>query len=410
MRHGKNQHLRIVSYSELPKADLLIDAVYEGRAGSHLSGEALSKLLPGIGNQGGFRASGRGIDKKFVVLFTSGEDLDWPDSLDSNTGELVYFGDNKTPGHALHDTERGGNRILRRVFDLLHGDPPRREEIPPFLIFQKQATMVSTRSFRFKGLAAPGFPGVSATSDLVAVWKSYQGQRFQNYRAVFTILNAPLVERRWLKELLAGDQPARHAPLVWRDWVGRGHFEPLAAESTTMVRNTAAQLPDSLIKRKILEVVWNYFKEAPHSFEAFATLLFQMHDSRVIIDQITRASVDGGRDAIGRYRLGLKEDPVYVEFSLEAKCYRPGLGGASATSVGVKDISRLISRLRHRQFGVLVTTSVVGLQAYEEVRQDKHPIIFFSGKDIADVLVDNGLNTPEAVEDLLKREFPKAEA
>jgi hypothetical protein len=46
-------------------------------------------------------------------------------------------------------------------------------------------------------------------------------------------------------------------------------------------------------------------------------------DQRVIIDEITRASVDGGRDAVGRYLLGLSDDPVYAEFSLEAKCYRP---------------------------------------------------------------------------------------
>ncbi|MCP1762460.1 O-acetyl-ADP-ribose deacetylase (regulator of RNase III) [Bradyrhizobium japonicum] len=36
---------------------------------------------------------------------------------------------------------------------------------------------------------------------------------------------------------------------------------------------------------------------------------------------------------------------------LEAKCY------GSGNSVGVREMSRLISRLRHRQFGVLVTTS-----------------------------------------------------
>ena len=247
-----NQRLRVVPYAKLTEADLLIDAIYEGKSGSHLSGEALSKLLPGIGNQGGFRASGLGIDKKFVVLFTSGEDLDWPDSLDSSTGQLEYFGDNKKPGHALHDTERGGNRILRRIFDLLHADPPQRQEIPPFFIFRKQTTAVSARSFQFKGLAAPGFPGVSATSDLVAVWKSFQGQRFQNYRAVFTILNAPVIDRRWLEELMAGHELGQHAPFVWRDWVGRGHYDPLTAESTTMVRNTAAQLPDIPIKQKSL--------------------------------------------------------------------------------------------------------------------------------------------------------------
>ena len=31
----------------------------------------------------------------------------------------------------------------------------------------------------------------TATADLVAVWKTTKGQRFQNYRAVFTVLDAP---------------------------------------------------------------------------------------------------------------------------------------------------------------------------------------------------------------------------
>jgi hypothetical protein len=130
------------------------------------------------------------------------------------------------------------------------------------------------------------------------------------------------------------------------------------------------------------------------------------HDQRVIIDQITRASIDGGRDAIGRYVLGLKDDPVYVDFALEAKCYSPRIGGSEANTVGVKEISRLISRLRHRQFGVLVTTSAIARQGYEEVRDDSHPIIFISGKDITDILIQNGHNSPESVQGWLSTEFP----
>jgi hypothetical protein len=75
-------------------------------------------------------------------------------------------------------------------------------------------------------------------------------------------------------------------------------------------------------------------------------------------------------------------------------------------SVGVKEVSRLISRIRHRQFGVLVTTSFIARQAYAEVREDRHPIIFFSGRDIADILTANGYGTRELVENLLKNEFP----
>ena len=161
--------VRSFAYAELPSADLIVDAVYEGEQGGQLSGEALSHLLPGIGNLGGFRSSGRGKDKRFVVLFTSGEDKDWPDLLDTSTGRFLYYGDNKRPGHELHVTQLRGNRILRHVFDLLHDSPPQRHRIPPFLIFEKYWTSVSARSFQFRGLAAPGFTGVPTTEDLVAI-------------------------------------------------------------------------------------------------------------------------------------------------------------------------------------------------------------------------------------------------
>jgi hypothetical protein len=133
-----------------------------------------------------------------------------------------------------------------------------------------------------------------------------------------------------------------------------------------------------------------------------------MHDPRVVIDEITRASVDGGRDAIGRYRLGLPEDPVFAEFSLEAKCYMPGIFGSAPNAVGVREVSRLISRIRHREFGVLVTTSVIGRQAYEEVRKDRHPIIFICGKDLAEILAINGYGSAVLVKELLDREFATA--
>lgn len=78
----------------------------------------------------------------------------------------------------------------------------------------------------------------------------------------------------------------------------------------------------------------------------------------------------------------------------------------SGNSAKVKEVSRLISRIRHRRFGVMVTISIVARQAYEEVREDRHPIIFISGKDIVDILTSNGYGTRQAVRDLFTREFP----
>lgn len=112
--------MKIISFADLGKADLVIDAVYESSHVGQLRGEPVSKLLPGLGNMGGFKMSGIGLDKRLVALFTTGEDKDWPDALDPNTGKFEYFGDNKKPGHEIRDTKPGGNRVLKRAFDLLH--------------------------------------------------------------------------------------------------------------------------------------------------------------------------------------------------------------------------------------------------------------------------------------------------
>lgn len=406
--------MNIISFPELAISNLIVDAIYESSHNGLLSGEPLSKLLPGLGNMGGFRPSGRGKDKNLVVLFSTGEDKDWPDTLDLNTGQFIYFCDNKTPGHEIHDTQKGGNKILRRVFELLHATPPDRSKIPPFFIFKKSPTEQGSRSVQFKGIAVPGYPGISPTEDLVAVWKTTDGQRFQNYKSLFTVLDIATLSRDWVSDILTGNANSVHAPQVWRDWISKGHYSPLKSEPTTIIRSEVEQQPDTPLKKNILQAVWSHFdhreeaekKRRAFIFERFAARLFQMHDHRVLVDQITRGVADGGRDAVGRYLLGLTDDPVYAEFSLEAKCYQPGLGQQSVNRVGVKEVASLISRIRHRQFGVLVTTSVVHKQAYQEVREDRHPIIFISGRDITEILIGAGLNTPTTVTEFLETEFP----
>jgi len=115
---------------------------------------------------------------------------------------------------------------------------------------------------------------------------------------------------------------------------------------------------------------------------------------------LTAPSRDGGRDAYGHYKLGPEADPIPLDFALEAKCYGPDNG------VGVRELSRLISRLRHRQFGVLVTTSYLAPQAYEELRKDDHPVVVISARDIIDILRRHGIGTPAQVDAWLDREFP----
>jgi hypothetical protein len=145
------------------------------------------------------------------VLYSNQSDREWPYYLDSATGLFTYYGDNKTPGSELLDTMRGGNKLLADVFGRVHSSPTRRVEVPPFFVFTKAPTY-GNRAVRFRGLAAPGANGVAPTDDLVAVWKSSHGQRFQNYKALFTVLETPRVPRAWLNDLYSGDT----APLVYQ--------------------------------------------------------------------------------------------------------------------------------------------------------------------------------------------------
>ena len=98
-------------------------------------------------------------------------------------------------------------------------------------------------------------------------------------------------------------------------------------------------------------------------------------------------------------RVGLATGGVELEFALEAKRY------SLNNSVGVKETSRLISSIKHRQFGIFVTTSFVGDQAYKETIEDQHPIVVISGKDIVDILISAGINSVDILNDWLESNF-----
>jgi hypothetical protein len=122
---------------------------------------------------------------------------------------------------------------LKNVYQALHSTPPLRETIPPFFVFTKFPTK-SSRSVQFHGLAVPGVKGSKPNDDLVIVWKSDKGQRFQNYRALFTLLDIPCVLRSWLDDLNAGYPMSSNAPEVWKKWVVENIYQPLTAQPSIL--------------------------------------------------------------------------------------------------------------------------------------------------------------------------------
>lgn len=386
-----------VPFDELASADLVVDRVYRGGTQGSVADDSITRLLP-VGNQGGFRYNGPREAPHLVVLYTSGAEADWPDLLDPATGTFTYFGDNRQPGKDLHDSPRGGNVILRGTFDLAHSSPGDRTKVPIYLLFAKAGR---GRDVVFRGVMAPGASGLTADEDLVAVWRSRAGKRFQNYRAKFTVLDIAKASRAWIDDILAGNPLSANCPEPWRRWVTGRDYQALTA-SQTAVRSPEQQQPQDVAGRSMLDEIYRHFAERPTEFEHFAARLWQMADGHVTTYEVTRPTMDGGRDAVGTYLIGPPADPVSVTFALEAKLYAPFGGG-----VGVKEVSRLIARLRHRQFGVLVTTAHVSAQAYQEVREDMHPVVIMSGADIVALLQQKGYSTAADVSRWLRDAFPQ---
>jgi hypothetical protein len=388
---------RTFSFSELRTADLIVDAIYEGGTKGNTGDDPLDPLL-NCGNMGGFRTmGGRMPGTRLVVLYSSLDDLDWPDFLDLAQGTFTYYGDNKQPGRALEETSRGGNKMLRECFDRVHTG--NRAQTPPFFVFTKST---KGRNVTFRGVAVPSVEGLPA-DDLVAVWKSVKGKRFQNYRATFSILDAPVAPRTWILDVQRGEPLSESAPAAWRRWVEGGHYDVIRSIKTIAHRTPAEQTELTTAQAKLVTCIYEYFKDNRYGFEPCAAEIARMMDGRIQISEVTRPYRDGGRDAIGMYQFGPKADPIAIDFALEAKC-KPLKRG-----VGVKELARLISRLRHRQFGILVTTSFLAEQAYQELRDDQHPVMVIAAADIARILTEAGLKDEAAVRAWLHETFPAPE-
>ena len=404
-----------VTVDQRPNWHLYIDAIYKSDpAARNLGGEVLSKLL-NVGNQGGFRFKGNAEKPQLVALFTSGEDIYWRDDLDSSLGIFLYYGDQKTPGKTLLDTKLRGNYILEHVFDYACSDDPLiRKNIPPIFVFKK----AHGRDIQFLGLAVPGIQGKPKKDWLTAVWGANRdGNRFQNYKSFFTILdtakgcegekNESGINLAWLTDIEHGRAyESRYAPTEWKKYIDRKKFLSLTAFRESYVKSKEEQLPNNneSTRREMLQAIHDYFIDKDHgySFEQFACFIVELLDENVVNVDVTRPFKDGGIDGVGTYRVfGTGTQSVLVDFYLQAKCYNP-----FSTAVGVKDTARLISRIKDRQFGIMVTTSYVHQQAYQELLDDGHPIVLVTGRTIIDLIFDRcEIRTVKDLNEWLIREF-----
>ena len=289
------------------------------------------------------------------------------------------------------DTPRKGNQLLEFVFECLNSKDGLIKDIPPFFIFKKTGCGWDVK---FLGLAAPGNPKISPDRDLVAFWRTMNEERFQNYEAYFTVLSTEeAIDRRWLNALIYDHENSiQYAPDVWKSFInkGRNGIIPLIAKRILDVPSKYDQLQSDVEGQACLAKIRDYYTKFPQGFEVCAKSILEKIDPKFQDFELTRPWRDGGRDAVGYYVInsgGKANAPLRIDCALEAKCY------SEKNSVGVREMSRLISRIRYRQFGVMITTSYVDKQAYKEVMEDGHPILIVTASDIAQTLRHNAITS-----------------
>lgn len=315
----------------------------------------------------------------FVILSSTMQDIDWPDYLDRKSGVFTYFGDNKKGGRSLHETSIGGNSLLDEMFKKLLYE--KRDEIVPFLCFKKSKSNNQT-IMTFLGVAAPGMNGKTPEESLLAIWKDNGKQRYQNYKAYFTILNIPSLNKLWLQDIISGLKPidSTHCPQQWRTWVNKGQYAPLITEELFHPRTKDEQIPTEKTESEVLQQIKAL---KPREFEFFSKKFLEIFDPNFENLQVTKATVDGGRDITGFYKIGQDQYAIRKRVLCECKHH--------VSSIGTKKFARLLSRSLKHDILIFITTSYYGKQLQQEVKEDDYHIIMLSGIDLVHVLQKNGI-------------------
>jgi hypothetical protein len=374
---------------------LLIDGSYRNTGNPNSTTDQFYRFFTFAGkslnNTSGFKPKSRAngstsiVNCAFCVIVTNLGEPEWPDSLDPRTGILTYYGDNRKPGTSVDETNIKGNVLLKHVFERLHQDD--RKAICPFLYFES-FDGAGGKYMRFKGIAVPGAQGLKV-DDLTGVWRRTGKERFLNYKAIFTILKDETVPREWLDQLVQG-VPALKAhgcPPNYAKWIKTGKYEPLVTEETPKPRSAKDQEPKLGLETEIVEKLRSLTaREFEHAVRDLLELM------GYIEPQVTPAVRDNGRDVIAQFRVGYGDHSLILDVSCEAKRWGKG------NTIGVAEVARLVSRLRHKDFGVFITTSTFNNQAQKELIADGHHVILIAGGDIAKILIEH-----QIVEDALDR-------
>jgi len=347
-------------------------------------------LPKGIGNAGGVRritshSGPRKGETTCVVIVSnkqrrpSGLDNPWQDQMDIENGSIEYWGDSRLEGNKNFD-EYQGNRLLMDWY--LKGQVRKeRDEVPPILYFQKPRRGKVT------------FCGLVIIREVEINRFLEDGKPVPNYLFHLDILNEDEVQLGWIHDRTSKGNDAK-APGSWKKWVKTGEIDKYSVWKKS-VKSKTEQLPSddngkAALRSMVEELSWREFEYMVEFIMARSRRFNQV--------KVTPPSRDKGYDLTGR--VAIPEINFSIDFYLEAKKWKG--------SVGVKDVSRLASRLGTGTFGIFVTTSYFTKQAQEETFAS-YPIKLIPGGELLTMSMRSGLVKKDgSLNEKIKEEIKKA--
>lgn len=312
----------------------------------------------------------------------------WHDIFDSDNGHILYFGDEKTPGH--DPAKKAGNAALLAQFQVhASGDNNIRKSATPIIFFERVPINGVAKGFlRFHGF------GVIERVNLITQFDQKSGKSFSNFAYDFTVLSLAseheLFDWSWISDRrnqsLNLSETLRHAPVSWRRWVTGG-----PATLSKLRRRVAKQrvLPKSeqqpeknSVEEKILKIILDYYAEKKHQFELLASEVARRtmakSGARYSEGWITQRSGDSGTDFVARLDIGTGFATTKLVVLGQAKCE------ALNTPTSGRDVARTVARLKRGWIGVYVTTSFFSDRVQEEIIEDQYPIMLIHGRHLAE--------------------------
>jgi Restriction endonuclease AspBHI N-terminal/HNH endonuclease len=241
-----------ITFENLATCDLVPGYIYKaGDTKKYLKDEVISHIfvfenLKGIGNQSGIRRTmiqnnpDYKKEEAFTVLIDTKKDLDWPNSFDSQSSILTYYGDNKDPEKHYLDTKQKGNLVLKKYFQRTYGDTTTLH-IAPFFFFER----VNGSDMRYIGLAIP-FVENEMLDDVLSLkeFTLSDGRKYENYKVKFTILTDVIIKREWLYDLKVGEKNSNYIPTEWQSFLSTRKIS--LSTNSTIVNDVSGPMIDNV--------------------------------------------------------------------------------------------------------------------------------------------------------------------